>query len=80
MGTSKVAISINEKLLKKLDRLVETKVFVSRSQAIQAAVQDKIERMEHSRLAKECLKLDPNFEQAMSEEGFSGDMSEWPEY
>jgi metal-responsive CopG/Arc/MetJ family transcriptional regulator len=80
MGTSKVAISINEKLLKKLDRLVKTKVFVSRSQAIQAAVQDKIERMEHSRLAKECLKLDPNFEQAMSEEGFSGDMSEWPEY
>jgi metal-responsive CopG/Arc/MetJ family transcriptional regulator len=80
MGTSKVAISINEKLLKKLDRLVKTKVFVSRSQAIQAAVQDKIERMEHSRLAKECLKLDPNFEQAMSEEGFSGDISEWPEY
>jgi DNA replication initiation complex subunit (GINS family) len=29
----------------------------------------KIERMEHSRLAQECSKLDPRFEQAMAEEG-----------
>lgn len=80
MSTSKVAISIDQNLLKKLDRLVKGKVFASRSQAIQLSVKEKLERMEHSRLAQECLKLDTHFEQALSEEGFSGDMSEWPEY
>ena len=80
MSTSKVAISIDQNLLKKLDRLVKGKVFASRSQAIQLSVKEKIDRMEHSRLAHECLKLDPHFEQALSEEGLSGDIAEWPEY
>lgn len=78
MSTSKVAISIDEGLLKKLDNMVKGKVFRNRSQAIQAAVKEKIERMEHGRLARECMKLDPHFEQAMAEE--SGDLQEWPEY
>jgi len=80
MSTAKVAISINQNLLQRLDILVKSKVFTSRSQAIQVAVQEKIDRMEHSRLARQCLKLDPHSEQAMAEEGFSGDMAEWPEY
>ncbi len=33
-----------------------------------------------SRLARECAKLDPKFEQALAEEGFSGEQDEWPEY
>ncbi len=78
MSTSKVAISIDEELLKKLDRMVKGKVFSNRSQAIQTAVKEKIERMEHGRLARECMKLDADFEQAMAEE--SGDLQEWPEY
>ncbi|MFQ5329308.1 MAG: CopG family transcriptional regulator [Thermodesulfobacteriota bacterium] len=80
MTTAKVAISINQNLLKKLDLLVKGKVFTNRSQAIQVAVQEKIERMEHSRLARQCLKLEPHSEQAMAEEGFPRDMVEWPEY
>lgn len=72
MSTSKIAISIDEKLLQKLDRLVKDKTFANRSQAIQAAVREKIERMKYGRLARECSKLDPAFEQAMAEEG-SGD-------
>jgi len=39
-----------------------------------------LERIERSRLARECAKLDPNFEKAMAEEGLTGDLSEWPEY
>lgn len=80
MSTAKIAISMDEQILARLDRLVKSHVFPSRSKAIQVAVQDKLERVEHSRLARECSKLDPKFEKAMAEEGFSSELSEWPEY
>ncbi len=80
MGTVKVAISIQERLLRRVDSLVSRKVFPSRSKAISEAVRDKLERMDHSRLARECAKLDPKFEQAMAEEGIARDFAEWPEY
>lgn len=35
------------------------------------SVEEKLQRMERSRLAKECAKLDPAFEKAMAEEGMS---------
>ena len=80
MGTAKIAISIEEELLGKLDRLVSSKVFPNRSKAIQEAVQEKLSRVNRSRLARECAKLDPKFEKALAEEGISQDMGEWPEY
>jgi metal-responsive CopG/Arc/MetJ family transcriptional regulator len=80
MGTAKIAISIEEELLGKLDRLVSSKVFPNRSRAIQEAVQEKLSRVNRSRLARECAKLDPKFEKALAEEGISQDMGEWPEY
>ena len=43
MSTAKIAISMNEQILSKLDRLVKTHVFPNRSKAIQAAVQEKLE-------------------------------------
>jgi len=33
-------------------------------------------RLEKSRLAQECAKLDPVFEQSIAEEGFSAEMEE----
>jgi len=39
-----------------------------------------LRRLEKSRLAQECAKLDPDFEQTIAEEGFSTEMEEWPEY
>jgi len=42
MGTVKVAITIDEEILGKLDRLVKRRLFPSRSRAIQAAVQEKL--------------------------------------
>lgn len=80
MSTAKIAISMDEQILSKLDRLVQSHVFPSRSKAIQAAVLEKLEKLEQSRLAKECSKLDPKFEKAMAEEGFSMELGEWPEY
>ena len=80
MGTIKIAITLNQNTLERLDRLVRNHVFANRSRAIQGAVQEKLERMERSRLARECAKLDPDFEKAMAEEGLSEELSEWPKY
>ena len=80
MSTAKIAITIEEDLLEKLDRLVSSKVFLNRSKAIQEAVAEKLTRVNKSRLARECAKLDPAVEKAIAEERFSQDMEEWPEY
>lgn len=80
MGRSKVAISLDKSTLDRLDKLVRKQVFPSRSQAVQEAVEEKLARLERSRLAQECAKLDPAFEKALAEEGLSEDLSEWPEY
>ena len=53
MSSAKIAITIDEKVLARLGRLVEKKVFPNRSQAIQEAVADKLSRIERSRLARE---------------------------
>ena len=52
----------------------------NRSQAIQQAVSEKLERLDRSRLARECAKLDPVSEQILAEEGFIEDVAQWPEY
>jgi metal-responsive CopG/Arc/MetJ family transcriptional regulator len=75
-----VAISLDESTLERLDKLVEQAVFSNRSQAIQEAVEEKLARMDRSRLARECAKLDVAFEKALAEEGMSEDAAEWPEY
>ena len=80
MAASKIAITIDEKLLKQLDLMVKSKVYPNRSKAIQEAVADKLKRFERTRLAQECAKLDPEYEQNIAEEGFSMEIDEWPEY
>ena len=77
MAASKIAMTIEGKLLKRRDNLVKTKVFSNRSKAIQEAVEEKLMRMEKSRLAQECAKLDPKYEQTFGEEGFA---MERPQY
>ena len=80
MPKSKVAITLEERTLQELDRLVKDAVFPNRSQAIQEALEEKLSRLKHARLARECAKLDTNFEKALTEEGLAKDMQEWPEY
>jgi metal-responsive CopG/Arc/MetJ family transcriptional regulator len=80
MSTAKIAVSMKQELLAEVDRLVAKKKFTSRSQAIQIALQEKVARMRHSRLAEECAKLNPKYEQALAEEGILSELSQWPEY
>ncbi len=75
MARSKVAISLDESILERLDKLVKKQVFPNRSQAIEEAVTEKLARLERSRLAQECAKLDPTFEKALAQEGLSEDLS-----
>lgn len=80
MAASKIAITIDDNILKRIDILVKSNYFPNRSKAIQEAVAEKLTRIEKSRLARECEKLDINFEQSLAEEGFSTEMETWPEY
>jgi len=80
MGKTKIAITLDEEYIDQLDTFVSKHIFQNRSQAIQQAVKEKLARMKRSRLATECLKLDPTFEKAMADEGLTEDLSRWPEY
>lgn len=80
MAATKVAITIDSKLLAELDQLVAQQVFPNRSKAIQEALVDKLGRMRRQRLARESAKLVLADEQALAEEGFDEDMKVWPEY
>lgn len=80
MNMTKVAVSIDQQMLKNLDDLVKTRIFRSRSEAVQKAVQEKLQRLEKSRLARECAKLSVREERALAEIGFESDAKEWPIY
>lgn len=80
MSVAKVTVSIESDVLKQLDSLVKDRVFSNRSQAVDMAVKEKIARLNKSRLARECAKLDPVEEQALADLGFEADFAEWPEY
>jgi len=80
MAVAKIAITLERDILGELDRLVRRHVFPNRSRAIQQAVKEKVTRLSVNRLAHECANLDPKVEQALAEEGMSGEVTRWPEY
>jgi metal-responsive CopG/Arc/MetJ family transcriptional regulator len=75
MAASKVAITMDEGFLSRVDRLVRQQAFPNRSKAIEAAVREKLERLDRSHLARECAKLDRAFEQALADEGLSRELA-----
>lgn len=79
MGRAKIAITVDEQALAEIDQLVADGIYPNRSKAFEAAVQERIAKLHHSRLARECSKLDRSEEQALADEGYAGE-SEWPEY
>ncbi len=80
MPRLKIAITLDEQTLHQIDRLVRERVFPNRSRAIEQAVTERLERLDRRRLARECARLDPEFERTLAEEGISGELSQWPEY
>ena len=79
MPAAKIAISMDPDDLSQVDELVRQGVAASRSQLIQEAVRDRLARLNRTRLAKECAKLDPEAERAEAESWLASEAS-WPEY
>ena len=80
IGDKLFAITIDQDLLTRLDELVTEGQFSNRSRALQEAIRDMLQRLECSRLARECAKLDPAFEQVLAEEGLAEESAECPRY
>jgi len=80
MPKAKVAVTLDSGLIDRVDRLVKAERFPNRSQAIEIALSEKLERLERGRLARECAKLDPKVERAIADEGLAVDHDAWPEY
>ena len=79
MGRAKIAITVDEIALAEIDRLVRQGVFPNRSKAIEDALHERLARLQRSRLARECAKLDQSEEQVFADEGYAGE-GEWFEY
>jgi Arc/MetJ-type ribon-helix-helix transcriptional regulator len=80
MPKTKVALTLDSALLERVDELVGKQRFRNRSQAVEAALADKLHRLARTRLARECAKLDPKEEQRLANEGLGADLETWPEY
>lgn len=80
MPKTKVAVTLDADVVGRVDALVVRRRFRNRSQAIETAIVEKLERLTRTRLARECAKLDPKEEKALADEGLAGELESWPEY
>src|SRR5215208_5868281 len=71
MPKTKVALTIDSALLEQIDELVAQQKFRNRSQAIEAALADKLHRLARTRLAREAAKLNPAQEKRLADEGLA---------
>jgi len=77
VATTKIAISLDAEDARRLDELVASKAYPSRSKVIQEALADKLARVSRSRLAEQCALLDTREEQQMAEEFSPAEIELW---
>ena len=80
MPKTKVALTLDADLVEQVDALVANRRFRNRSQAVEAALADKLQRLARTRLARESAKLNPKEEKRLADEGLADDLTSWPEY
>ena len=80
MPKTKIALTLDAALVDRVDELVAHRRFRNRSQAIEAALADKLQRLARTRLARESAKLNPREEKRLADEGLAVDWASWPEY
>lgn len=80
MAKAKLAVTMDEQTLTEVDSLVRRHIFPNRSRIIELAVREKLDRLSKNRLASQCALLDPDFEQALAEEGMGKELDQWPAY
>ena len=69
MPAQKIAVTLDRKLVRAIDRCVKSGLYRSRSRAVEQAVRDKLGRNRRRRLSAEAKKLDRDEERALAEEG-----------
>jgi len=79
MPKTKATLSLDSDVLRQVDELVAARRFRNRSQAVEAALADKLQRLARTRLAREAAKLSVREEQRLADERLAGD-TEWPAY
>ena len=77
---TKVAVSLDDGLVRQVDLLVRDARYPSRSRAIEVAVAEHLERLRRRRLADACAQLDPAEEVALAEADLEDDAASWPPY
>lgn len=80
MPKKKVALTLDAKLVERVDELVVRRRFRNRSQAIESALADNLQRLARTRLARESAKLNVHEEKRLADEGLADDFASWPEY
>ncbi|HEX7838573.1 MAG TPA: ribbon-helix-helix domain-containing protein [Kofleriaceae bacterium] len=80
MPKLKVALTLEADLLDQVDTLVRERRYPNRSQAIESALAEKLERLNRTRLARECARLDPTEERRWADEDLAKDVKAWPSY
>jgi metal-responsive CopG/Arc/MetJ family transcriptional regulator len=80
MPKTKVALTLDAGLVERVDELVARRRFRNRSQAIESALADKLQRLARTRLARESAKLNRRDEKRLADEGLAEDFASWPEY
>lgn len=80
MPKTKIAITLERSVLDELDDLVANRSFSNRSQAIEAAVLEKLDRLRKTSLLAELDKIDPAEEKRLAEMGMASELATWPEY
>ena len=78
MNSAKVTVQLEPSLLAKLDEFVRAHLFRNRSEAVAAAVREKIERLERDhQFRTESQKRDPAEEQTIAEDGVERKQALW---
>lgn len=80
MPKTKVALTLDADLVEQVDELVAKQQFRNRSQAIESALADKLQRLARTRLAREAAKLNPAEEKRLADQGLVDALDSWPEY
>jgi metal-responsive CopG/Arc/MetJ family transcriptional regulator len=79
MPKTKVALTLDAELVERVDELVARRRFRNRSQAIESALADKLQRLARTRLAQESARLNSREEKRLAEKGLTEDLLSWPE-
>src|SRR6185295_16070590 len=69
MANVRIAVALDRRALRCVDRLVSDGTYQNRSRAIEAAILESLGRFKRRRLARECSKLDARTEKSVAEAG-----------